>query len=195
MITFSQSVMDSLRNLDVVIDMDDPKFKEDFDTMVENNWEQEKRKKGPRNFKTIRWHTAMGLCAEKALETTGFFKSTAKITKGAVGVSYAKRKTDLRCDDMICEAKSMPAGTDSYRFNDSQKESILRCQPFNDVFVIVAREQVGQQYDVKFRCVPRYIVDAKQMHLYIKRPKNKSDFFSNEFDHLSAIKNDHCIAL
>jgi len=196
MFIFSQPVMDALRELDVVIDMNDPMFKEDFDTMVQNNWEREQKKRSfRRDFKTVRWHTAMGMCCEKALESTGYFKSTAKITAGAVGISYKKRKTDLKCEGVICEAKSMYHSTDYFRFNDSQMQSILDCQPFNRLFVIVSREQIGNKYDVVFRCIPKYMVDAKHIHEYIKLSDKTEDWLKNEFDHKSAIKNDHCVAI
>jgi hypothetical protein len=191
MLDFSEEVVKSLTSLDKVIDMRE--HKTDLDMMVKTNWKNEVRRRGKRSHDVVVKHTAVGLGAEIAVQSTGLFEQAAPITENAEGLTFAQRKKDVFCEGKSGEIKTMNAKYPFWYISDSQAESVMYSTRFNQFFLIVAYEEVQS---LKYRYRPRYLVDSNKLSEYIvKNARTGTGFSSYRFDHVRAIQNGHCVDL
>jgi len=185
---FSESVMKAIKSLDSTVDM--RQHERDLTLMTNTNWKNEQRKRGPRSFDVRKKNTATGLGAEIALRETGLFESTTPIIEKAEGLTFAQRKKDVKCEDKFGEVKTMSAKNPYWYISESQCESILLSQRFNDFFLIVAYEELQ---GLKYRYRPRFLIDSKKLSKYII--KNTSQYSPYRFDHQKAVSTGDCVDL
>jgi len=185
---FSENVITAISTLNKVVDMRE--HTKDLDTMTATNWKNEVKKRGPRSFDVVKKNTATGLGAEIALHSTGLFEQTSAITENAVGLSFAQRKRDVRCEEKLGEVKTMNAKYPYWYISESQCESVMYSIKFNDFFLIMAYEEIQ---GLKYRYRPKFLIDSKKLSGYII--KNSGPYSPYRFDHERAIKKNDCVDL
>lgn len=184
--SLSESAMEALAGLNVVVNLVD--HKADLDMMTSTNWARERKRRGVRTEDVVRRHTAMGLGAEIAVQGTGHFKQCSPITEGAKGLSYVQRKQDVECEGRKLEIKTMNSKYGRWYISDSQCESVLRSAILNDFFLLIEYDDLG---GLKFRYRSRFLIDSSKIGKYIVA--NAGQYSQYVFDHLRAAKQGACI--
>lgn len=196
---YNDDVMSALSNLTVTIDFN-TQHQEDLKLMTENNWKQEKKKRGKRSYETVQEHTAMGLGSELALLTLPYFGQVSEIVENAMELNYVDRMRDYKY--LLEEGRYGQQKTMNLKYSDlrwyisySQLESLLRSAPFNQDLMIVGYNKLGE---LKFEYKPVFLIDMKEVistnSRYINIDRN-SKFDSYIFDWRKAVNDEVCFRL
>ena len=92
---YAPEVMEDLSNLRVTVDFS-KEFQDDLAKMTENNWKQEKKRRGKRDYDTVKMHTAMGLGFEKVLLSLPYFGEVSEIVEDAMQLNFIDRMRDYK---------------------------------------------------------------------------------------------------
>ena len=193
---YDNEVMHALNDLKFTVDFN-VEHQEDLEMMTQNNWRQEKKKRGKRTLDTVREHTAMGLGSEIAVLSLPYFGQVSEIVEDAMKLNYVDRMRDYKY--LLSEGRYGQQKTMNLKYPDlrwyisfSQLESLLRSAPFNQDLLIVGYEKIG---DLKFEYRPKFLIDMQQVispnSKYIKIDRN-SAYGSYMFDWKKAVVDGVC---
>ena len=193
---YDNDVMRALNDLCVTVDFNN-EHQEELELMTQNNWKQERKKRGKRSLETVREHTAMGLGSEIAVLTLPYFAQVSDIVENAMELNYVDRMRDYKY--LLEEGRYGQQKTMNLKYPDlrwyisfSQLESLLRSAPFNQDLLIVGYYKLGE---LKFEYRPKFLIDMEKVispnSKYIKIDKS-SAFGSYMFDWKLAVKDDVC---
>lgn len=193
---YNNEVMHELNDLCVTIDFNTD-HQEELEMMTQNNWRQEKKKRGKRTIETVREHTAMGLGSELAVLSLPYFAQVSEIVEDAMTLDYVDRMRDYKY--LLEEGRYGQQKTMNLKYPDlrwyisfSQLESLLRSAPFNQDLLIVGYHKLG---NLKFEYRPKFLIDMEKVispnSKYIKVDKG-SLFGSYIFDWKLAVTDGVC---
>jgi hypothetical protein len=162
---FTPATLLRIKSVDKIIDM--KKYPDDLRMFFENNWKTEQRKNGSRDEKTVRFHSAIGLATEKALDS--IMKDNSPIVEDADELDYAERQIDKVCEGLKVSIKSSKL---NYEFvhnghwfiSPAQLASIKRSQAFCDVAIVMGWEHLGS---FRFRVMPKFVANNKKIDKYL----------------------------
>ena len=194
--TYTTEVMEALSTLTCTIDFN-TQHQDELHMMTENNWKQEKKKRGKRSYETVQEHTAMGLGSELALLTLPYFGQVSEIVEDAMQLNYIDRMRDYKY--LLEEGRYGQQKTMNLKYPDlrwyisfSQLESLLRSAPFNQDLLIVGYNKLGT---LKFEYKPVFLIDMQKVctptSRYIKIDKS-SAYDSYRFDWNKAVTDGVC---
>lgn len=193
---YDKDVMHALNDLCFTVDFN-TEHQEELELMTQNNWKQERKKRGKRSLETVREHTAMGLGSEIAVLSLPFFAQVSDIVEDAMKLDYVDRMRDYKY--LLEEGRYGQQKTLNLKYPDlrwyisfSQLESLLRSAPFNQDLLIVGYTKLG---DMRFEYKPKFLIDMQSVispkSKYIKIDKN-SAFGSYIFDWKNAVLDGVC---
>lgn len=193
---YDNEVMHALNDLCVTIDFN-VDHQEELEMMTQNNWRQEKKKRGKRSLETVREHTAMGLGSEIAVLTLPYFAQVSEIVENAMELNFVDRMRDYKY--LLEEGRYGQQKTMNLKYPDlrwyisfSQLESLLRSAPFNQDLLIVGYNQIGK---LKYEYHPKFLIDMEKVispkSKYVKIDKN-SMYGSYMFDWKTAVADGVC---
>ena len=164
---FTPATLLKIRDINTIIDIP-AKYSDELRMFTENNWKTEQRKNGNRDEKTVRFHSAIGLATEKALDP--IMKDNSNIVEDADTLDYAERQIDKVCEGLKVSVKSSKFNYDfthngHWFISESQLNSIKRSQSFCDVAIVMGWEHIGA---FKFKVMPKFIVNNKKIHEYLE---------------------------
>jgi hypothetical protein len=193
---YDNEVMHALNNLCVEVNFNKD-YQEELRLMTENNWKQEKKKRGKRSYETVMDHTAMGLGSEIAVLSLPFFGQVSEIVEDAMQLNYVDRMRDYKY--LLEEGRFGQQKTMNLKYPDlrwyisfSQLESLLRSAPFNQDLMIVGYTKLG---DLHYEYRPKFLIDMQSViapkSKYIKIDRN-SVYGSYLFDWKAAVLDNVC---
>lgn len=193
---YNNDVMRDLNDLCYVVDFN-TEYQEELEMMTQNNWKQERKKRGKRSIETVREHTAMGLGSEIAVLSLPYFGQVSEIVEDAMKLDYVDRMRDYKY--LLEEGRYGQQKTMNLKYPDlrwyisfSQLESLLRSAPFNQDLLIVGYTKLG---DLRFEYKPKFLIDMQKViaptSKYVKIDKN-SAFGSYIFDWKNAVLDGVC---
>lgn len=193
---YDNEVMHALNDLCVEVNFNKD-HQEELRLMTENNWKQEKKKRGKRSYETVMDHTAMGLGSEIAVLSLPFFGQVSEIVEDAMQLNYVDRMRDYKY--LLEEGRFGQQKTMNLKYPDlrwyisfSQLESLLRSAPFNQDLMIVGYNKLG---DLHYEYRPKFLIDMQSViapkSKYIKIDRN-SAYGSYIFDWKSAVVDGVC---
>lgn len=193
---YNNEVMHELNNLCFTVDFNS-EYQEELEMMTQNNWKQERKKRGKRSLEIVREHTAMGLGSEIAVLTLPYFAQVSEIVENAMELNFVDRMRDYKY--LLEEGRYGQQKTMNLKYPDlrwyisfSQLESLLRSAPFNQDLLIVGYNQLGK---LKYEYKPKFLIDMEQVispkSKYIKIDKS-SMYGSYMFDWKNAVLDGVC---
>ena len=193
---YDNEVMHALNDLSFTVDFN-VDHQEELEMMTQNNWRQEKKKRGKRPLEVVREHTAMGLGSEIAVLTLPYFTQVSEIVENAMELNFVDRMRDYKY--LLEEGRYGQQKTMNLKYPDlrwyisfSQLESLLRSAPFNQDLLIVGYNQLGK---LKYEYKPKFLIDMEQVispkSKYIKIDKS-SMYGSYMFDWKNAVLDGVC---
>lgn len=196
---YAPEVMEALSNLQVTVDFNN-EYVEDLKNMTENNWKQEKKSRGNRDYDTVKMHTAMGLGFEKVLLSLPYFSEVSEIVENAMKLNYIDRMRDYKYlvgEGCFGQQKTFNLKYSGLRWYISYKQllSLLRSAPFNEHLMLGGyREKAHLVYEYQ----PAFLMDMKSViaydSKYIKKDPN-SQYDSYIFNWQKAVLDGVCIKL
>lgn len=193
---YDNEVMHALNDLCVTVNFNES-HQEELKMMTENNWKQERKKRGKRSYETVMDHTAMGLGSEIAVLTLPYFAQVSDIVEDAMKLDYVDRMRDYKY--LLEEGRYGQQKTMNLKYPDlrwyisfSQLESLLRSAPFNQDLLIVGYTKLGELH---YEYRPKFLIDMQSVispkSKYIKVDKN-SMYGSYIFDWKTAVLDGVC---
>lgn len=193
---YNDDVMNALSELTFTVDFN-TQHQDDLKMMTENNWKQEKKKRGKRTYETVQEHTAMGLGSEIALLTLPYFGQVSEIVEDAMELNFVDRMRDYKY--LLEEGRYGQQKTMNLKYPDlrwyisfSQLESLLRSAPYNQDLLIVGYNKIGE---LKFEYKPVFLIEMQKVctptSRYITIDKS-SKFESYIFDWRKAVNDGVC---
>lgn len=193
---YNEEVMTALSDLTFTVDFT-TQHQDDLNMMTENNWKQEKKRRGKRSYETVQEHTAMGLGSEIALTSLPWFGQVSEIVEDAMQLNYIDRMRDYKY--LLEEGRYGQQKTMNLKYPDlrwyisfSQLESLLRSAPFNQDLMIFGYNKLGT---LKFEYKPVFLIDMQKVctptSKYITIDKS-SAFDSYRFNWQKAVHDGVC---
>ena len=196
---YAPEVMEQLSNLQMTIDFN-KEHQDDLAKMTENNWKQEKKRRGKRDYDTVKMHTAMGLGFEKVLLSLPYFGEVSEIVEDAMELNFIDRMRDykyLMGEGCFGQQKTFNlkySGLQWY-ISFSQLESLLRSAPFNEHLMLGGYKEIGH---LIFEYRPAFLMDMKSVisydSKYITKAAN-SKYDSYIFNWRKAVEDGVCVKL
>jgi hypothetical protein len=193
---YNDEIMNALNDMSFTVDFN-KSHQADLEMMTENNWKQEKKKRGKRTREMIKEHTAMGLGSEIAVLSLPWFGQVSEIVENAMELNYVDRMRDYKY--LLEEGRYGQQKTMNLKYPDdrwyisfSQLESLLRSAPFNQDLLIVGYHKIGE---LVFEYKPKFLIDMQKViaqdSKYITIDRN-SKFGSYIFDWRKAVADGVC---
>ena len=188
---YHEDAMTALTRLVHTVDFN-VSHQDELEMMTENNYKQERKKRGKRTRELIKEHTATGLGAEIAVQTLPYFSAVSEIVEDANELVFSDRMRDYKYlleEGVFGQIKTMNLKYPDLRWYISfaQLESMLLSKPFNRDLLIVGYNKIGE---LKYEYKPAFLIDMAAVvdrnSKYIK-PDRNSKFDSMLFDWRKAV--------
>lgn len=194
---YQQDVMNELARLVYTVDFN-TSHQDELEMMTENNWKQEKKKRGKRSRELVKEHTATGLGAEIAIASLPYFAPVSDIVEDANTLNFVDRMKDYKYlleEGVFGQIKTMNLKYPDLRWYISfaQLESMLLSKPHNRDLLIVGYNKLGE---LKYEYKPVFLINMDAVvspnSRYVK-PDRNSQFDSMIFDWRKAVADDVCV--